>query len=161
MSCTVENSRNKDVFDAGSHFCSWFFTSKNLLQGNRDFRLGKLADIRDDESGGRFNPFHDFEDGAALGRYRARNVGSFWFQRLVFAFVSNNRFERSCDDEFSLQFRVFEKKLQSILISSDIRFFKPNADSQRKMAFWTTGDLDREASKILIRNVTEMRKHRW
>ena len=123
-------------------------------------RLWKHADIRDDGSGGRFNPFNYFENRAALWR-RARNVRNFWLQVFVFTFVTNNGFKGSCDNELFLRFGVFEKKLQSIFISSNKRLFKPNDEGQRKVTSWTVGNPERESSKkrILIRNSTGKRKH--
>ena len=109
-------------------------------------RLWKHADIRDDGSGGRFNPFNYFENRAALWR-RARNVRGFWLQLFVFTFVTNNGFKGSCDNELFLRFGVFEKKLQSIFISSDKRLFKPNDEGQRKVTSWTVGNPERESSK--------------
>ena len=59
----------------------------------------------------------------------------------MFAFVSNNRFERSRDNEPFLQLCVFKKKLKTILISSDIRLLELNDEGQRMkivyVAFWT------------------------
>ena len=117
------------------------------------------ADIRDDRSGRRFYPFHDFHDGAAF-RDRARSVRGFWLQRLVFAFVANNGFQRSCDNKLFLRFCVFKKKLHSILISPDVRLLEPNIDSQRKLAFPTASYSDKESNKngILIRNVAGKKK---
>jgi hypothetical protein len=148
MRFTVENLRYKGTFDPVSHFCYRVFARQNLLQGFRNRRFGKPANIWDDESGKRFYPFNNFEDGAAL-RIRARNVTvrDFWLQKFVFVFVSHNGVERSCDYELFLQFCVFKKKLQSILISSDIRLFKPNIEGQRKMSFRTASYSDRESTK--------------
>ena len=108
-------------------------------------RSGKPPDIRDDGSGRRFDPLNDLEDRAAFTRHRARNIRGFWLQSLVLAFVSNDGLERSCNDKLFLRFCAFKKKLQSILMSSHIRLFKPNVEGQRKMA---AGYSDRESRKI-------------
>ena len=59
----------------------------------------------------------------------------------MIAFLFNDGFECSCNNRKFLWFSAFKKKLQSILISSDIRLFK----GQRKMA---TSYSDRESRKI-------------
>ena len=168
MRFTVKNLMHKDTFDPSNDFCYRVFTRQNLLQVGRNISFWKPADIWDDGSGRRFYPFNDFEDRAAL-RHRAKNVSmrGFWLQRFVFVFVSNNGFEDSCDNELFLQLCVYKKELKSILISSDVRFFKPNIEGQRKIkivdvAFRTAGYSDRESNKnrILIRSVTGIRKHR-
>ena len=132
---TVENVRHEDTLDPGSQFCHRAFTRQNhFLQASRNLRFGKPADIGDDGSGRRFYPFNDFEDRAAL-RHRARDEGSFWLQRHMFAFVPNNGFERSCDDEPFFQLLIFKKELKSILIPTDVslRLFKSNIEGRRKI----------------------------
>ena len=145
MGYAIKNRGHWATFHPGSHFCYRFFTTQNLYQMARDGRSWKPVDIWDDESGRRFYPFNNFEDGAALGR-RARNVRGFWFQRFIFAFVANNGFEGSCDSELFCWSFVYENELKSILISSDVRLFEHNIEGQRKMAFWTS-DSDGESIK--------------
>jgi hypothetical protein len=169
MKFTVENMRQKDTFEPENHSCyRVFFVRQNLIQAGRNIRFKKAHDIRDDRSGRRFYPFNDFEDGATL-RHRAKSVRmrGFWLQRFMFVFVSNNGFELSSDNEPFPQLCVFKKKLKTILISSDIRLFKPNIEGQRKIvdvAFRTAGYSDRGSesnkNRTLIQSVTGIRKHR-
>ena len=95
----------------------------------RNTRVGKpVTNIGNDGSGRGFYPFDYFEDGVVL-RYRARKEGSFGLQSLMFGFVSDNRFERSCDKELFLRLCAFKKQLKPILISTDVRLFELNIES--------------------------------
>lgn len=151
MRFTVENLRHKDTFEPEIHFCYRVFTRQGLLQAMWNTSFGKPADIRDDGSGRGFYPWNDFENGAALRR-RAKNVRmrGFWLQRFVFLFISNDGFKLSSDNEPFPQSCVFKKKLKTILISSDIRLFKPNIEGQRKIidvAVWTADYSGRESNR--------------
>ena len=132
MRFTIENLRHKDIFKPENHSCYRIITKQNLLQVGRNISFWQSANIPDDGSGRRFYPLNDFKDGAAL-RHRAKNIRmrGFRLQRFVFIFVSDNGFELSCDNEPFARSSVYKKKLKTILISSDIRLFKPNIEGQR------------------------------